>query len=88
MTRRRAAFSLALAVLVLASAPVAGADGAPAPVDASPLASNGFSSPSCTAPELGSQLSAAQRTDCAVSGVDVEIVAVNGPVHGDGGAVI
>ena len=71
MTRRRAAFSLALAVLVLASAPVAGADGAPAPVDASPLASNGFSSPSCTAPELGSQLSAAQRTDCAVSGVDV-----------------
>lgn len=71
MTRRRAAFTVPLAVLVLAASPVARAAGAPAPVDASPLAANGFASPSCTAPDLGAQLSAAQRTDCAVSGVDV-----------------
>src|ERR1700690_425150 len=44
---------------------------APAAMNASPLAANGFASPSCTAPTLTPQLSAAQRTDCIVSGVDV-----------------
>jgi hypothetical protein len=62
---------VALIVLGLAGAPAAGADPAPAAGDASPLAANGFASPSCTAPALDAQLSAAQRTDCAVSGDDV-----------------
>lgn len=71
MTRRCAAFALSLAALLLLSVPVARAAAGAAPVDASPLATNGFASPSCSAPVLGAQLSAAQRTDCAVSGVDV-----------------
>jgi hypothetical protein len=41
------------------------------PVDASPLAANGFESPSCSSPELADQLSAAERTNCSVSGVAV-----------------
>lgn len=44
---------------------------ATAPVDPSPLASNGFESPACSSPQLESQLAAAQRTNCAVSGVAV-----------------
>jgi hypothetical protein len=39
--------------------------------DGSPLAGNGFGSPSCTSQVLASQLSDAERTNCAVSGVDV-----------------
>jgi hypothetical protein len=42
-----------------------------APVDASPLAANGFESPSCTSPALEAQLSAQERTNCSVSGVAV-----------------
>jgi hypothetical protein len=63
---------LAFAALLALWVPAVGA-AAPvsAPVDASPLASNGFASPSCTAAVLTAQLSQAQRTDCAVSGVDV-----------------
>jgi hypothetical protein len=63
---------LALVALVLLPIPaVAAAAPATAPVDASPLASNGFASPSCTAAVLTAQLSQAERTNCAVSGVDV-----------------
>jgi len=49
----------------------AGASGVPAPVDASPLAANGFESPSCTSPALEAQLSTQERTNCSVSGVAV-----------------
>jgi hypothetical protein len=45
--------------------------GAAAPVAASPLAANGFESPSCTSSTLASQLSPAERTNCSVSGVAV-----------------
>ncbi|MGH2850089.1 MAG: hypothetical protein ACRDLP_05675 [Solirubrobacteraceae bacterium] len=40
-------------------------------VAASPLAANGLSSPSCTSAALSAQLSASERTNCAVSGVAV-----------------
>jgi len=40
-------------------------------VDASPLAANGFESPSCTSPALAAQLSTQERTNCSVSGVAV-----------------
>ena len=53
--------------MLLAAAPPA----APAAVDPSPLAANGFASPSCTSELLTAQLSDAQRTNCGVSGVDV-----------------
>jgi hypothetical protein len=63
---------LALAALVLLPIPAVAVAAPPtAPVDASPLASNGFASPSCTASVLTAQLSQAERTNCAVSGVDV-----------------
>jgi hypothetical protein len=72
VTRVHVRLALAIAALVVLWLPaVAGAAPASAPVDASPLASNGFASPSCTAAVLTAQLSPAQRTDCAVSGVDV-----------------
>ena len=65
--------TLALVTLALLLFPAAALARAAAPdsVNANPLAANGFASPSCTAPALTTQLSAAQRTNCIVSGVDV-----------------
>ena len=51
--------------------PVRAATAAAGSVAASPLAANGLSSPSCTSAALSAQLSASQRTNCAVSGVAV-----------------
>src|SRR5580700_7005120 len=56
---------------LLGSPATALGSGVSAPVDASPLAANGFESPSCTSPQLEAQLSAAERTNCSVSGVAV-----------------
>jgi hypothetical protein len=68
---RRAAVAV-VALLALAAAPAsAAAAGDASPVPSSPLASNGFQSPSCTTPALAAQLSVAERTNCAVSGVAV-----------------
>jgi hypothetical protein len=72
MMRTLTFVALGVAALLLLCAPVAArADAAQAPIDSSPLAANGFASPSCTAQALTAQLSNAERTDCAVSGVDV-----------------
>jgi hypothetical protein len=66
---------LAVAAVVLVTALAACAAPAVAlpmtPVDASPLAANGFESPSCTSAALAAQLSPAERTNCSVSGVAV-----------------
>jgi hypothetical protein len=72
VTRPRAAFALALVAAGLLIVPArAAADASAAAAPTSPLAANGFASPSCTTQALSAQLSAAQRTDCGVSGVDV-----------------
>lgn len=61
-----------MAAVVLALAPAAAAAGSTEiAADGSPLAGNGFASPSCTSALLTSQLSDAERTNCAASGVDV-----------------
>jgi hypothetical protein len=60
-----------VACLALAGPVTAQAAGASAPVDASPLAANGFESPSCSSAVLTAQLSVAERTNCEVSGVAV-----------------
>ncbi len=67
---RRVAAALG-AVMLLGVPATALAAGTPAPVDASPLASNGFASPSCTSSALNAQLYDVERTNCAVSGVAV-----------------
>jgi len=70
--RRIAVGVLALALLAVLAGPAGASAGPPAaPIDASPLASNGFASPSCGSQVLTEQLSPNQRTNCAVSGVDV-----------------
>jgi hypothetical protein len=68
----RSVLVAALVAFVALSWPVTAqaADGS-APVDASPLAANGFESPSCTSAVLTAQLSVAERTNCEVSGVAV-----------------
>jgi len=66
--RRLTALALALTA-VLGAPATAAAAGTVAPVDASPLAANGFESPACTSPQLEAQLAPAQRTNCTVSGV-------------------
>jgi hypothetical protein len=71
MRLTRGLFVLLLALTSLLATPVSSAAAAPAPVDASPLAANGFESPACTSPQLEAQLAAAQRTNCSVSGVAV-----------------
>ena len=68
--RRLTALALALTA-VLGAPATAAAAGTVAPVDASPLAANGFESPACTSPQLEAQLAPAQRTNCTVSGVAV-----------------
>jgi hypothetical protein len=60
-----------VAFAVLVGAANAQAADRSAPVDASPLAANGFASPSCTSAVLTAQLSVAERTNCEVSGVAV-----------------
>ncbi len=60
-----------VAVLALAGPVTAQAAGGSAPVDASPLAANGFESPACSSAVLTAQLSVAERTNCEVSGVAV-----------------
>jgi hypothetical protein len=61
-----------IAALVFSFGSVAAAAGSTMiAADGSPLAGNGFGSPSCSSAVLTSQLSDAQRTNCAVSGVDV-----------------
>jgi hypothetical protein len=68
----RSVVSLGLALFALLVIPATVlADVAPSAVDASPLAANGFASPSCTSAVLTAQLSDAERTNCAVSGVAV-----------------
>jgi len=68
----RSAITPALVAFVVLAAPMtARAAGGSAPVDASPLAANGFESPSCTSAALTAQLSVAERTNCEVSGVAV-----------------
>lgn len=69
--RRWLAFGLVLLSALGSPASAAGASAVMAPVDASPLAANGFESPSCTSPALEAQLSAQERTNCSVSGVAV-----------------
>ena len=72
MRRARAVLVPALvAVVALAWPLTAQATGGSAPVDASPLAANGFESPSCSSAVLTAQLSFAERTNCEVSGVAV-----------------
>jgi hypothetical protein len=68
-TRAGRALAVALVAGLALIAPAAA--GAAAPVAASPLAANGFESPSCTSSTLAAQLSPAERTNCAVSGVAV-----------------
>jgi hypothetical protein len=68
--RRRLVVGLIL-LSPLGSPASALASGVAAPVDASPLAANGFESPSCTSPLLEAQLSVQERTNCSVSGVAV-----------------
>ena len=61
-----------IAAVALALAPAATAAASTAiAADGSPLAGNGFGSPSCTSTLLTAQLSDAERTNCDVSGVDV-----------------
>ena len=70
--RVRARRAVAAAAVLLVLAPAAPATASPAPTVApSPLASNGFESPSCTTPALEAQLSIAEQTNCGVSGVAV-----------------
>jgi hypothetical protein len=69
--RGRRTLVLVLAAAVLAPPAVAAAATTPPPVDASPLSSNGFESPSCASAALAAQLSPAERTNCSVSGVAV-----------------
>ncbi len=72
MRLARSVVPLALVASVLVVSPSSAlAAGGSAPVDASPLAANGFESPSCTSPVLTAQLSVAERVNCAVSGVAV-----------------
>lgn len=70
---KRAATVAAIAALVGAvlASPASAATAAPAPVSPSPLADNGFESPSCTSPALSVQLSSSERTNCSISGVAV-----------------
>jgi hypothetical protein len=70
--RRLALAAVAVAVLALAgAASAAAAASSGAAVDPSPLAANGFASPSCTSEVLTAALSPSQRENCDVSGVDV-----------------
>ena len=73
MRRTVALVTLAtFAAWALALPAVAGAIPLPqAPVAPSPLASNGFESPSCTSPALSAQLTAVERSDCAISGLAI-----------------
>jgi hypothetical protein len=72
MSGRGRLFAVLIAAVALALAPAAAAAASTAvAVDGSPLAGNGFASPSCTSAVLTAQLSDAQRTNCDVSGVDV-----------------
>ena len=72
MRLTRSVVSLALAAFVVLVSPSSGlAASGSAPVDASPLAANGFESPSCTSLALNVQLSVAERANCTVSGVAV-----------------
>lgn len=68
--QRRIALALVAGVLCGCTNVAAAADGATS-VSASPLAANGFESPSCSSAQLEAQLSEAERTNCAVSGVAV-----------------
>jgi hypothetical protein len=68
----RAAVSLLFVAFVLLVSPASAlASAGSAAVDPSPLAANGFESPACTSQMLTAQLSQAERTNCAVSGVAV-----------------
>jgi hypothetical protein len=58
-------------VLLLLAAPTCARAATRALVGTSPLASNGFESPSCTTPALAAQLSPAEQTNCSVSGVAI-----------------
>jgi hypothetical protein len=73
MSWRGCLVAVFVAAVALALAPAAAAAAASPAIaaDGSPLAGNGFGSPSCTSQALTSQLSDAERTNCAVSGVDV-----------------
>lgn len=59
------------AVAVLAAPAAAVASGSPTSVAASPLAANGFESPSCASGQLEAQLSPSERTNCSISGVAI-----------------
>jgi hypothetical protein len=67
----RWAIAAASAALLLLALPAAARAAAGALVGTSPLASNGFESPSCTTPALAAQLSAGEQTNCSVSGVAI-----------------
>lgn len=70
MTRRAAVILAALALLLAAATSAQPASAAVA-IPPSPLASNGFESPSCSSPELNAQLAPGEQQNCAVSGVAV-----------------
>ena len=68
LRHRRLALALVVGVLYCGTGIAAAADG-PTSVAASPLAANGFESPSCSSAPLEAELSQSEQTNCAVSGV-------------------